>query len=213
MPAHPYPEIRDTLFGDQSFAAWASHTSAGEPWQSFTAAKTAFDKGDKETCISILSDIVNRKDLEPRHYLQGWHFLRQLSGMPAREKEKQLYGMVIEVGLQNGLDLVAAYSDFSARYYNYSGAAVIWERPDTSLNKLIQNLLHTGSVVVARIGPWNQPRPPAPPEGQARINMLTPSGLHFGQAALRALSNDPLGGPVLAGAFTLMQELIKKTNK
>jgi hypothetical protein len=213
MSVHSYSEIRDTLFGDETFEAIASHSGSGEPWQSFTAAKTALDRGDNEVCISILSDIVNRNTLESRHYVQGWHFLRQLGIMPAKEKEKELYGMVVEVGFKNGLDLIAAYPDFHARYYNYSGAAVIWERPDASLDESMQNLLNAGRVVVAKIGPWNKPRPPAPPQGQARINMLTPSGLHFGQAPLQALSSDSLAGPIMAAGFELMQELIKKTKK
>ena len=211
MPVHP--EIRDTLFGDQTFEVVASHGASGEPWQSFTAAKAALDSGATDDCVKVLTDIVNREGLESRHYLQGWHFLRQLGAMPTGEKAKQLYGMVIEVGFQNGLDLIAAYPDFHARYYNYGGAAVIWERPDASLDESVQNLLNAGSVVVAKTGPSNQPRPPAPPQGQARINMLTPSGRHVGQAPLQALSKDPLGGPVMAAAFTLMQELVKKTKK
>ena len=51
-----------------------------------------------------------------------------------------------------------------------------------------------------------------PPAGQARMSFLTPSGLHFGQGALDALSRDPLGGRVIQLATDLMRALIAKTN-
>ncbi|GAB2962493.1 hypothetical protein GCM10027048_33810 [Hymenobacter coalescens] len=91
-----------------------------------------------------------------------------------------MLGVVVEVGMEQGFDLVAAYADGTARYYNYSGAGVVWERPDDSLAAPVQALLAAGERVVGQIGPWEQPRPAAPPQGSARINMLTPAGLHFG---------------------------------
>ena len=43
--------------------------------------------------------------------------------------------------------------------------------------------------------------------------MLTPSGLHFGQAAMGLLMNDPLGAPVLQRAQVLMQALMEKSEQ
>ena len=68
-----------------------------------------------------------------------------------------------------------------------------------------------GSVVAQAIGPWKESRPPVPPKGFARINLLVPSGLHFGQGPLDSLAMDRLAGPVIASAFRPMQELIKLT--
>lgn len=206
-------DIRDTLFGDRPFDAVAGHAGAGEPWQSFAGAKAALDHGDKNACVAILLEIAAHEGLESRHYAQAWHFLRQLGTQPSKEKEKELYGVVVEVGMEAGLDIVAAYPDLSARYYNYSGAGVVWEHPDGSLDLQIRKLLQAAGVVVAKIGPWTDPRPQAPRRGQVRINMLTPSGLHFGQAPFQALAADALAGPVVSAAMELMQALIGKTRK
>ena len=206
-------DIRDTLFGDRPFDDWASHAAVGEPWLSFASAKASLDRGDTNDCIAILIEISTRQGLESRHYAQAWHFLRQLGIQPSKEKEKELYGVIVEVGMEAGLDIVAAYSDLHARYYNYSGAGVVWEHLDGSLDLQIRKLLQAAGVVVAKIGPWTDPRPPAPRRGQVRINMLTPSGLHFGQAPLQALAADALGGPVVSAAMELMQALIAKTRK
>jgi hypothetical protein len=152
-------------------------------------------------------------ELESRHYLQAYHFLRELGVNAPAESTKDVLGVVVEIGMQKGLDLVAAYADRHARYYNYSGAGVVWERGSSRLDVPIDDLLGLGRAVVQAIGPWKGVRPPAPQKGQARINLLTPSGLHFGQGPLDSLAKDRLGGPVIASAFRLMQELIALTSK
>ena len=137
--------------------------------------------------------------------------MRELGVEPDATVEKDLLGVVVEVALPEGLDIVAAYADGTARYFNHSGAAVIWDAPDTSLHQDIEAVLRAGKVAVDQIGPWKESRPDAPPAGQARISMLTPSGLHFGQAAFDVLAADQLGGAVIATATQLMQSLIAKT--
>jgi hypothetical protein len=117
---------------------------------------------------------------------------------------------VVEASLAQGLDLLAAYADHTARYVNYSGAAVIWDHPGGDLDPLIDTLLDAGRRVVQGTGPWTEARPPAPPAGQVRVNMLTPGGLHFGQAPFGALAGDAIGGPVLSAATALMQALVEK---
>jgi len=112
--------------------------------------------------------------------------------------------------LDRGADVLAAYEDRTARYLNFSGASVIWEQPDTSMDGLIEELLRAGREVVARTKPWEGERPGPPSPGQARINLLTPSGLHFGQGALAALAGDALAGPVIAAATALMQALTRR---
>jgi hypothetical protein len=118
--------------------------------------------------------------------------------------------VVVEVAMPKGLDLLAAYPDHSARYYNFSGSAIIWEHPDDSLDLTIDQLLGASRGVVARIGPWDKARPAPPPRDNARMSFLTPSGLHFGQGPMSALSRDPLGGRVLNLAVRLMQAMIQK---
>lgn len=208
------PDVRDLLFGDLSFDQWPRETTAtGEPWRSFVEARTCLKAGDKTEAIRILRGIQATVGLESRHYLQAWQFLRELGVLPAADQTKRLYGVIVEVGLDNGVDIVAAYADFTARYFNYTGAAIIWERADNSMDQFIGSLLDAGRTVVERIGPWDQARPPAPGNGQVRINLLTPSGLHFGQGPFDVLASDPMGGPVVGWATRLMQELIAKTGE
>jgi hypothetical protein len=203
------PRIRDLLFGDLPASEWPRGFSTGQPWCSFVEARNHREAGETDEAVRLLRGILAMPALESRHYLQAWHFLRALGIEPSDEEGKRLYGVVVEVGLEQGLDIVAAYADRSARYFNYSGAAEIWERPDDRLDRTIDELLEEGGRVVAQIGPWEGERPSAPAAGQVRITMLTPSGLHFGQGEFEVLAGDPLGGPVISSAMKLMMALIE----
>jgi len=208
--------IRDTLFGDVPIAEWPGSSLPelhDEPWLSFIQANEQLQAGNKEAAQQTLMRILSMPELESRHYLQAWNFLRTIGKQPDAPEAKRIYGVVVEVAMPEGLDIVAAYVDHTARYFNYSGAAVVWERPDDSLDETIDSLLEAGRIVAEQIGPWEGERPPAPLQGQVRINLLVPSGLHFGEGPFESLAVDPLGGPVIGAATQLMQALIAKTEQ
>ncbi len=211
-PAPAKADIRDTLFGDipmTEFLALGASASATEPWSSFNQAKQLLDSNDKQATIETLLGVLAFPNLESRFYIQTWHFLRDLGVTPSTEQRKQLLGVVIEVGMKHGVDLIAAYPEHSARYYNYSGSGVVWDRPNPSVDLFIEDLLKSGTVVLQAIGPWEGSRPAAPTNGKARINILSPAGLSFGEGPLATLSKDRLSGPVIAAAMRLMMELMR----
>lgn len=205
--------IRDTLFGDMPLAEWArqNQPDPGEPWSWFIKARRYLEAGDKHLAIEELKKVIEMPGLEARHYLQAWHFLRQLGVTPPDDKAKDVYGVVVEYTLTQGGDIVAAYTDHTARYFNYSGIAIIWETStDSLINTLIDDLLQAGQSIIHHLGSWKDVRPSAPSRGNARVNMLTPSGLHFGQASLDVLAKDAIAGPIIAAATRLMQALIAR---
>jgi len=205
------PELRDLLFGDMPMERWVGNGSLLQPlpWNAFASARADFARGDRETAVKKWEWIARRPALEARHYLQAWHFLRGAGSEPAPEIANQLLGIVVEVGMDRGVDYLAAYTDHSVRYYNSSGKSVFWEHGSESMNPWIDPLLAAGRRVVLQIGPWRSARPPAPPKNRVRLNFLTPSGLHFGEAPLNEMANDPVGSEVLYRAGQLMQALIE----
>ncbi|MBC7876638.1 MAG: hypothetical protein H7Y59_05645 [Anaerolineales bacterium] len=200
--------IRDTLFGDLPISEWPKDESNNaEPWLSFITARKHLDKRDKSSAIKIFQTITEMPNLESRHYLQAWHFLRELKVNPPVDKAKTVYGVVVEVGMQKGADIVAAYLDHTARYLNYTGAGVIWERPDSSLDAQIEALINAGQAVANVIGPWDKERPAAPRADHVRLNMLTPSGLHFGYGGFETLAKEQMGKAIIDPATALMLRL------
>jgi hypothetical protein len=198
--------IRETLFGDMPIDAWASHVSSAVPWTLFAKARAEMEKKNEAAAARILQQVIQTPGLESRHYLQARHFMHQLGYR--MDQEKTLLGVVVEVAMPEGLDLLAAYSDYTARYYNFSGAGIVWERPNESINKEISQVLQAGQVIMNRIGPWEGERLGAPKTGYGRINLLTTEGLHFGEGPMNVLMNDTLGGTMLKAAIALMSRLI-----
>lgn len=203
--------MRETLFGDMPMDLWPQGYNPAvatvEPWASFIKAREAIAGKRVEEAITHWLKIADTPGLEPRHHLQAWHFLREYGKQPPADRAKQLLGVVLEVPVENGLDLLAAYADRHARYCNYTGAGVVWEHPNNSLDQAIDALLTSGQQILNAIGPWNKPRPGPPPAGQVRISLLAPSGLHFGQASFETLSADPLARPAIGAALTLLKAL------
>lgn len=209
-----HPTIRDTLFADESLERVA--TLSSEPgdtsvWARFANAQQHLQKGDRNRAIQELTETLEIKGLESRVYLQAWLCLGALGVFPPTEIANQIRGVVVEVALEQGVDLVACYADYSARYYNFSSAGVVWDAADAEIEKLIDGLLRAGQEIISQIGLWENPRPPPPPTGFARINLLTFGGLYLGEGEFQVLANDKLGGPTLKLAFALMQKLVAKT--
>src|SRR5262249_11452302 len=139
------PTLRDLLFGDRPLSEWARDGEArGEPWARFARAQAALDRGDTTAASELLLEITRTEGLEPRHHLEAWHALRALGVSPPEERGKDVLGVVVEVGLELGLDILAVYRDHSARYYNQAGGGEVWERPDDSLDRAIDLVLEAG---------------------------------------------------------------------
>lgn len=210
----PQNHVRDLLFGDVPIKEWQHQNIDSQeiPWILFKQASDAIELNNPEKATDILKETLIIDELESRHYLQAWHALKQLGYYPEESIAKTVYGVIVEVGLDGGQDILAAYDDYTARYFNYSGASIIWDRCDNTLDKSIHELIDISNSVVHNIGVWEGKRPSPPKKGHVRLNFLTASGLHFGQGPIDAISEDPMGGSVFAVATSLMQQLIQKVS-
>lgn len=134
---------------------------------------------------------------------------RQLSKGHKPEK-KELLGVIIEVGLDDGLDVLASFNDGTARYINQTEKMIIWETTDETSNKLTQDLFIKSQKIVKQIGVWDKPRRPHPTIGTTRITFLVSDGLYFGEGPMDILFNDPLASPALTSATELMLYMTEK---
>jgi hypothetical protein len=95
---------------------------------------------------------------------------------------KKVLGVVAEMAVRKGHDLLAGYVDGSARYLNYSGKLIAWEYRDTAeVRKAIADWIAVAKLIAERTSPWTEPSLPALPKKHSRMVMLTPGGVHFGQ--------------------------------
>jgi hypothetical protein len=190
-----------------SLEAFARLRRDAEPWQSFETARAFAADGNLPQARTILESLAQTPGIESRVRIQAWHSLREIGGQPPAGVHNDVLGVVVEVGMPEGQDFLAIYADLTAYYYNYAGGAVVWLRPDTSLDKQINLVLGAARAIVPLIGPWKEARRPPPGAGIARLNILTPVGLHFGEAPLQALDGDRNARLLLRAATALMAKL------
>jgi hypothetical protein len=199
----PYPDlalnkIYDLLFCDdlELFRPTDGDISAS-PWKELFEERTNSDD---------LRALVYAGDSEAR--------TRALAALRLRETghqimEKLLFGTVIEVGMDEGLDVLAAYSDGTARYINHSGSLVVRDTRTAESDRLVGELMDASRNVVSHIGPWDGQRLDPPAIGNARLTFLVSDGLYFGEGPFEVIAQDPMGGRVIAAGFQLMTFLFR----
>ncbi len=81
-------------------------------------------------------------------------------------------GVVIEIGVSRGVDVLAVYADRSARYESVAGAELVWDRPDESLDPQIDTLLQAAADAVGDTAPMDLSGAPAVRFAEARLMVL-----------------------------------------
>ncbi len=193
--------IRQLLFACQSMAEllkYAKLDGSPGPFQTISEAAKLAGEGRKEEARTRLYGILGLPDLETRQILWIWSALRELGEQPERESAGEILGAVIEVPVQRAYNTLAAYRDGSARYLNYSGAAIVWDAPDPTIKALCQGFLDS----TIRVSAGALPRTSVLlPKSGGQVTLLTRSGMH-------AVSDPPES--VVKAAATLMMELINR---
>lgn len=159
--------------------------------------------------ITDLQKVIDDKDSDPRVKVLAYNIQLARGHKPGK---KELLAVIVEVGLDNGLDVLASFSNGTARYINYTGKVLAWETTnDETANKITSDLFGSSQNIINKIGPWDKPRRPNPTKGNVRISFLVSDGLYFGEGPMNVLFNDPMAKPALAKATELMQYLTQKS--
>ena len=206
--------VRGTLLGDVPIPDWPKGKVEGTPWSLFIEAREHIvKKQNYPEAIKVYKKITEIPGLESRHYLQAWHFLRKLKVNAPPQIEPKVYGVLVDVHLENGTEFVAAYADHTARYFNYTGGGIIWEARDSSLNDKVDTLLQACEVVTRQLPALalELGRPVVPENvGAVQICILTPGGIRHGLATFEDWARNETGGPIIAAATDLMKSLVDK---
>lgn len=192
-------KIYNLLFCDNVDLYKSETQSTAYPWSTLLAANP--DPGE-------LTAIATDQTLESRQQILAYHLL-SAKGFPVNSKE--LLGVIIEVGLGDGLDVVAAFNDGTCRYINHSEKLLVWDTQTDQSSQLVNQLFSDSITVVNRIGPSDKERGSYPAKGMAKLTFLVSDRLYFGEGPFGALQNDPMAGPVIDSAIQLMSYLIDQT--
>lgn len=188
--------IYERLFCDDLSAFAARPGAEPADWQQALAA----DPPDPAALRSLADDATQ----EGRVRCLACARLRE-RGLPV--PAHRLFGVVVEVALDAGLDTLAAYREGGVRYINHTGAMSIVEGAD-ALGTRVAALFDAAAEVVERVGPWHAPRRPPPQNGAIRLSFLTSDGLCFGEGPMATMARDAMAGPVVAQATALLQAVV-----
>ncbi len=177
----PYESLRGSILANwplERIAGFAKpNEPADSPWAMFAAA-FADTKSNRVGTEAHLHRILATPNLESRVYLMAWSCLREIGERPNPDLAREVKGIVIEVGLEMGVDAVAAYSDHSARYFNQGGSVIVWDAPnsDKAIDAYIEAMLNVARAIAANTGPWEKSHPSSPRNGMVLLNILTYGG-------------------------------------
>jgi hypothetical protein len=122
--------------------------------------------------------------------------------------EKQLLGVVIELGMPEGLDVLAAYPDGCVRYINHKESMSVYEPTPTTWMPTVLRLMAASQDLVDQIGPWTLPRVAPPTLGMIRMSFLVSDGLYFGQGVLAVMEKEPIAQPVIDASVALLKMVV-----
>ena len=136
----------------------------------------------------------------------------RLRDMNESVPKKELLGVIIEVGMKDGLDTLAVFSDGGIRYINYTGKMAVFEGGTTpSIERQVKTVLSASQRVVNAIGPWDKKRLPPPKTGMIRMTFLVSDGLYFGEGLMQDMQTEKLAAPLVHSSSELLKMIVTKT--
>jgi hypothetical protein len=112
--------------------------------------------------------------------------------------------------MDQGLDIVAAFADRTARYWNYSGTGIVWEARDPKIDEIVEILLNVGGEILKQVGIGQRDLLPIPKKGNIRIFLMAYDGTCFGEGSYDSMYKDDMGKYAINMAYALMMALMEK---
>lgn len=204
QPYAPYPKndaansIYNLLFCDEPASFRPKDGNSQTAWQEVLY-------GPVEDVAKVTA-LANDASAEGRTRVLAYNWLRSRGHATPKG---QVLGVILEIPLDGGLDVLAAYQDGGVRYINHTGSMAIVEADGSEAARMAKALVESAAPLVARIGPWDKRRLPPPKPPDVRITFLVSDGLYFGQGPWGALQNDAMAGPLLAQGGRLLSQLVE----
>jgi hypothetical protein len=171
------------------------------PFQTFADAVELAKAGKKEEAKTRFRSILEVPNLETRIQLWVWSALRELGEQPNANSGKETLGVVIEVPMRGSDDTLAGYQDGSARYLNFSGKAIFWDKSDVPIKSLCERLIASTIPETSRAVPRKDT---VLPRSGMQVTLLTRSGMYVIAAPPQS---------IMSAGSALMLELMKRAKE
>jgi hypothetical protein len=142
---------------------------------------------------------------ESRVRLLAWQWLRA-AGQPVASRE--LLGVIVEVPLEGGLDVLAAYADGTVRYLHHTGRLAVFEGAPEEVAEQGKLLVHAAIALAAHSTVKHRAAPPT--LGNVRLSLLAADGLHVRDGTFGDIDRDKVASPVLRQAQRLLDIVVRQ---
>jgi len=190
--------VYNVLFCDNAALFKPRDGTPAAAWQ-----KVLFATPPDSAAVRALAEDARQ---ESRVRLLAYKWLREHSQLVP---PKLLLGVIIEVPLEDGQDTLAAYADGRVRYVSHAEKLALIDAPPAALQEKAKVLFASSNKLLARIGPWNKARLPAPIKGKVRMTFLASDGLYFGEGSFLAIQKHAEAAQVIEDGTALLQNVVE----
>jgi hypothetical protein len=177
----------------------------GEPWSSFIVSAARLKGG--LSAQRTLVYVADNPDFETRTRLWAFTALRKIGVQPTALQGADVHGVVVEVPMEGGKDVLAAYADGSIRFLGHADNVIVREPMDDT-KPLVEDALSKAHPLLS-VPP--APRTHAPvPEDRVRITALSAMGLHTIEAPWSELEPPGTYADFFASAAKLLERTTAK---
>lgn len=159
----------------------------------------------------VIRAIAQDGNEESRVRLLAFNWLREHTyTVPAKEA----LGVVVEVPLEGGLDVLAAYADGQLQYINQTGRLAVFEGSPEEVALQAKALVQSAARGIAKNGgqEGGKLRRPPPSSPNLRVTVLAADGLHISEGSFAELHGKSASGAVLKQAQALLDLVVKQAN-
>lgn len=196
--ASPDPALHEPMFCDRPELYRPTAPGSAAPWQALL-----FNPAADTTAVRALADDATA-DSRVRALAYGW--LRQRGAAVPRG---ELLGVVFEIVVNGGLDVLVAYGDGRLRYLNHAGGVAVIDALTPALRAAWQALIDHARPAAERAPAWLRQGAAPPGPGGARLVFLRSDGLHARQGRFDELQRDPATGPVLLAGAQMLAQIVQ----
>jgi hypothetical protein len=195
--------IYNLLFCDHPDACRPLEGKTPGPWQTLLFS----ERVDARAVRALAEDTAT----ESRVRALAYNLLRA-NNEPILKQE--LLGVIVEVGLEAGLDVLGVYADgINVRYINHSGKMAIVEDRVPEMAPVVARIITASQARVVHLVPREENRKPPPARGHGRITFLGSDGMRHSEGPITVVQRQLYFGeglgPILAQTAELLQLITK----
>lgn len=159
----------------------------------------------QELADSVLQTLAMNGDEDARVRILAFNQMRQQK-LPV--PQKILLCLIVEVGLEAGLEMLAVFDDERVRYVSAEKRLATVESPTPDMEQLIQTLMRTAQKIINGLEPVKEQRRSPPTFGRARFTFIASDGIYLGEGQFKVMQDNPQAAALIDGSLDLVHEII-----